>query len=130
MIRTLSLAAVLAAAIALPAAAQTPPAQSPSASPPAVAAPMGVPLKLTADQAKSWIDKAVYSSDDKKVGEVAAFARGADDMVTEMHADIGGFLGLGETRVKLVPAQFKLQGDRAILSVTAEQAKTLPKIAK
>lgn len=128
MLRTLSLATILAAAIALPATAQTTPAQAPS--PPIVAAPADASLKLTADQAKTWIDKTVYSSDNKKIGEVAAFARGADNTVTEMHADIGGFLGLGETRVKLVPAQFKLQGDRVVLSVTADQAKNLPKVVK
>ena len=128
MIRTLSMATILAAAIALPAIAQTTPGQAPTA--PMTAAPAAVSLKLTADQAKTWIDKAVYSSDDKKVGDVGAFARGADDTVTELHIDIGGFLGIGETRVKLIPAQFKLQGDRVVLNVTAEQAKNLPKVVK
>lgn len=47
-----------------------------------------------------------------------------------MQADIGGFLGMGETRVRLTPAQFKLQEDRVTLSVTAEQAKTLPTVQK
>jgi hypothetical protein len=47
-----------------------------------------------------------------------------------MQADIGGFLGLGETRVRLTPAQFKLQGDRAVLDLTAAQAKDLPKVQK
>ncbi len=128
MIRTLSLAAVLATAIAVPAFAQSTPGTA--SSPPIAAAPADVSLKLTADQAKTWIDKAVYSSDDKKIGEVAAFARGADNTVMEMHADIGGFLGIGETRVKLMPAQFKLLGDRVVLNVTAEQAKNLPKVVK
>lgn len=48
--------------------------------------------------------------------------------VTEMHADIGGFLGLGETRVRVLPSQFKLMDDRVVLSITAERAKTLPKV--
>jgi hypothetical protein len=47
-----------------------------------------------------------------------------------MHADIGGFLGLGETRINLTPAQFKLQSDRVVLSLTAEQAKELPAVKK
>ena len=85
---------------------------------------------LTADAAKLWIGKPVYSSDDKKIGEVAAFARGTDNTVNEMHADIGGFLGMGETRIKLMPAQFKLQGDRIVLNLTADQAKALPPLAK
>ena len=124
MIRSISLAAILAAAFAIPALAQ-------DAKPPPTATVQAVePLKLTADQAKAWVDKQVISSDDKKIGEVAAFARGTDNTVTEMHIDIGGFLGIGETRVRLMPAQFKFVGDRAVLNVTAEQAKSLPTVQK
>jgi hypothetical protein len=35
---------------------------------------------------------------------------------------------MGETRVKLTPQQFKLEGDRAVLNVTQAQAKTLPQV--
>jgi hypothetical protein len=102
------------------------------ATPPAAptAAPMADGVTLNDQQAKEWIDKAVYSSDAKKLGEVAAFARDGSGKVRELHADVGGFLGLGETRVRLMPAQFKLMTDRVVLSMTADQAKTLPKIAK
>jgi hypothetical protein len=85
-------------------------------------------MTLTEAQAKTWIDKPVYSSDNKQIGEVASFKRGADNVVTEMQADIGGMMGMGETRVKIMPNQFKLQGDRVVLSMTQEQAKTLPKV--
>jgi hypothetical protein len=87
-------------------------------------------MTLTAQEEKTWFDKPVYSSDGTKIGNVAAFARGTDNSISEMHADIGGFLGLGETRVRLMPAQFKLQGDRVVLAVTAAQAKDLPKVMK
>ena len=83
---------------------------------------------LTDAQAKSWVDKPVYSSDNKNIGEVVSFKRGADNVVTEMHADIGGTMGIGETRVKLTPEQFTLQGDRVVLNLTQEQAKNLPKV--
>ena len=96
--------------------------------PPVMAAPNT--LSLSDAEVKTWIDKAVYSSDDKKIGEVAAFARDGSGKVTEMHADIGGFLGIGETRVRLMPAQFKMGTDRVVLMVTADQAKTLPTIKK
>jgi len=85
-------------------------------------------ITLTEAQAKSWIDKPVYSSDGKEIGEVVAFKRGADNTVQELHADIGGLLGLGETRVKVTPAQFKLQNDRVVLNMTEAQAKNLPKV--
>jgi hypothetical protein len=115
----------------------TPPAMSPKdpavKSPSATATPSmsnnGM-MTLTDAQAKAWINKAVYSSDGKNLGEVAAFARDASGKVTEMHADIGGFLGLGETRVRLMPSQFKMDNDRVTLTLTGEQAKALPHIAK
>ncbi len=145
MIRTLSLAAALATAISLPVLAQS--TDMPSSAPPAATtAPdqnttgagsgsgadlMGSTeeaITLTSQQAQDWVGKTVYSSNGKDVGEVAAFARGSDDKVTEMHIDIGGFLGIGETRVKLMPNQFKLSGDRATIDMTSDQAKDLPRV--
>lgn len=87
-------------------------------------------LKLTDAEAKEWVGKTVYSSDDKNLGEVAAFQRGSEGKVQEMHADIGGFLGIGETRVRVLPSEFTLSGDRIVLKMTGEQAKALPKIEK
>jgi len=81
-------------------------------------------------EAQAWVGKPVYSSDGKKLGEVASFERSADSKVTEMHADIGGFLGLGQHHVRLAPAQIKLQSDRIVLDVTSVQAKELPKIQR
>lgn len=148
--------AMVAIAFAAPAVAQStgptapmPPTQmpsdtmpSPSATSPSMSTPPtsssaakgalhdGNSVTLTDDQAKSWIKKSVYSSDNKNLGEVAAFARNASGKVTEMQADIGGFLGIGETRISVSPSQFRLDGDRVVLSLTSDQAKALPKIAK
>lgn len=87
-------------------------------------------LKLTDAEAKQWLNKVIYSSDDKNIGEVAAFERTPDGKVEALHADIGGFLGIGESRVRIMPDQFSLQGDRVILKVSSEAAKTLPKVGK
>ena len=109
-----------------------PPAIERSTMPPMATTPgtaMETPT-LNEQQAKDWINKVVYSSENKKVGEVAAFTRDATGKVTEMHADIGGFLGIGETRVRVMPAQFKLMGDRVVLNLDSEQVKSLPKIVK
>lgn len=137
MIRSLSLATVLAAAITLPAYAQDTPAKAPvppsATTAPAAGvttAPKSAGTMMTAPEALAWVGKPVYSSDGKKLGEVVAFQRSADNAVNELHADIGGFLGLGETRVKVAPAQFRLQTDRVIVNVTAAEAKELPKITK
>lgn len=138
--RTLSMTAILAAAIALPALAQTTPSQTPTAptttpsqtqsAPPTAPSSAAADLMLTAEEAKVWIGKPVYSSDDKRIGEVVAFSRNADNKVTEMHAGIGGFLGMGETIVRVMPSQIKLQSNRVVLNVTSAQARELPKVIK
>jgi hypothetical protein len=128
MIRTLTLATALAAVIALPAIAQD--VKAPVAATNTMSAQKAAWLSLTSQEAEAWIGKPVYSSDGKKLGEVAAFQRSSDNKVTEMHADIGGFLGLGEHRIRLMPTQITLQSDRVVLDLTSEQAKQLPKIAK
>ena len=127
MMRTLTLAAALAAFIALPAIAEEvkAPAETNTTS-----VQKGASLMLTEQEAKAWADKPVCSSDGKKLGEVAAFLRSADNKVTELHADIGGFLGMGEHRIRLEPAQFSLHSDRVVLDLTAAQAKELPKMQK
>jgi hypothetical protein len=125
--RTLTVTTLLATALAFPAIAQNATVNAPSSTTVEKNTPS---LIMTEEEAKVWIDKPVYSSDGSKLGEVAAIARNADNTVIEMHADIGGFLGIGETRVRLTPAQFKLQDDSVLLSVTATEAKTLPTVQK
>jgi hypothetical protein len=134
--RAFALAVLLAPALAFGAVAQDKPAApaptpqtEQQATPPAAATEQtGKSLVLTEAQAKEWVGKPVYSNEGTKIGNVAAFARGNDDVVAEMHADIGGFLGLGETRVKLTADQFELKGDRVIIDMTSAQAKDLPKV--
>jgi hypothetical protein len=127
-----ALAIVLGATAAV---AQTTAPASPSAekmSPPAASTTTVTKdgLVLTEAQAKAWIKKAVYSSDGKNVGEVIAMKLDASGKVAELQAGIGGFIGIGETPVRLMPEQFKLENDRVVLSLTAEQVKALPAIVK
>ncbi len=124
------LIAAFALAGSISAQAQTttmPPAST--SPPPAVSAPAKAVI-LTDEQAKTWINKPVYSSDNKNLGEVAAFARDSTGKVVELHADVGGFLGIGEHRVRLLPVEFSLGNDRIVLNMTADQAKSLPRIPK
>jgi uncharacterized protein YidB (DUF937 family) len=90
----------------------------------------GASYALTEQAAKAWVDRPIYSSDGQKLGEVAALLRTADNKVSELQADIGGFLGIGEHRVRLAPGQFSFHNDRIVLDLTAAQAKELPKIQK
>ncbi|MBR2536718.1 MAG: PRC-barrel domain-containing protein [Hyphomicrobium sp.] len=104
---------------------------APAAAPSTTAAtPAAGVVTLTDEQAKAWVDKPIYSSDNKNLGEVAAIARGSSGEISEIHADIGGFLGLGETRVRVMPNEFSLGEDKVVLNLTADQAKQLPTIAK
>lgn len=103
------------------------PSQPPAAETHAAATQSDSP-KLSDDEAKAWIDKSVFSSDQKNVGEVAEVSRDNTGAVTELQADIGGFLGIGETRVRVAPSDFKLMNDRVVLNITAEQANKLPKV--
>lgn len=160
MIRKFTLAAVLTAGLALPAFAQQTNTIDPTKKGPTdtmndqvpamkmdgtkspsttaapaptgttAAAPSSMGIVLSDADAKNWIGKPVYSSDNQKLGEVEAFRRGSDGNVVGMNAGIGGFLGLGETHVMLSSSQFKLQGDRVVTSVSSAEAKALPKVAQ
>lgn len=128
---SLALFATSAAFAQTTAPKETPPATPPAATAPSVQpAPADKSLMLTEEQAKALIDATVLSSDNDSLGEVAAIQRDSEGKVTELHADIGGFLGIGETRVRVMPSQFTVVDNKVQLSLTAEQAKTLPKIEK
>ena len=90
--------------------------------------PKNADILLSDQEAKTWIDKPVYSSDGKNIGEVVDFQRDADKKVIGFHAKIGGWFGFGQTRVNIKAAQFKLQSDRIVLDLTAAQAKALPTV--
>lgn len=83
-------------------------------------------LSLSMQEGENWIKKPVYSNDGKKIGAVASFQRDADNKVVGMHADIGGYFGFGSSRVDLTTSQFRLQGDRVELDLTAAEVKALP----
>jgi hypothetical protein len=127
MMRPLTFAAAFAAAIALPAVAED--VKSPSMVTDA-GSMATAQTAITEQEAKTWVGRPVYSSDGKKLGEVAAILRTPDNKITELRADIGGFLGFGEHEIALPAARFALHNDRVVLDLTAGQAKELPKVAK
>ena len=126
MMRRLTLAAALAAVIALPAIAED--VKSPATA--TAGALLTAQTAITDQEAKAWVGKPVYSNDGKKLGEVAAILRTADNKITELRADIGGFLGIGQHEIALPAAHFALHNDRVVLDLTAAAAKELPKVAK
>lgn len=110
------------------------PSEAPQAAPapapaeiPAPTAENSAPV-LTDEQARALTNKVVWSSDQKNVGEVADIVRDSDGRIKELHADIGGFLGFGETRVRVAPDEFRMMDDRIVLTRTQAQVETLPQV--
>jgi hypothetical protein len=69
----------------------------------------------------AWIGRPVYSSDGKHIGEISAISG------DQIYADIGGFLGIGETRVLLQSTDIaSVKEDRVDLTITQAQADKLP----
>jgi hypothetical protein len=86
---------------------------------------------VTEEGAKEWIGRPIYSSDNKKLGDIAALQRGPDGTVGELNADMGGFLGFGETRVRITADQIKeVKDDSLVVTLTEAEAKNLPAIDK
>jgi hypothetical protein len=89
----------------------------------APAGPVDLNVNVTNDMrpTEAWVGRAVYSSDGKNLGEVAAIA---DD---SLYVDIGGFLGIGETRVLVDNDKLgAVEPDRIVLKLTEAEVKTFP----
>jgi hypothetical protein len=79
--------------------------------------------KMTPSDA--WIGRAVYSADNKHLGEVSGTA---GDMI---FVDMGGFLGIGETRVELDnDSVAEVKNDRIHIKLTEAEAKSLPPVGE
>ena len=122
-----------------PSAPATAPAAEPAATPtettplsnPADTAAVA-PLEKTYaySEAKDWEGKRLYSVEGNDIGEISAVEKGADGNVKAFHADIGGFLGIGETKVVVEPSQLSLINDKLTISMTEKEAKDLPKVSQ
>jgi len=140
MIRSFTLAAALTSALAVSAMAADTTTKVDPAVVPAIAATVPSPssavaaaqpvasMTLTVQDGLAWANKPVYSLDGTNLGKVVDFQRRTDNGVISMHADVGGIWGIGMRRVNLSTPQFKLQGDRVMLNLTAAEVKALPAI--
>ena len=107
-IRSLILAAALAASFVLPAAAK------------------GPNQTLTPQEAAGWVGKPVFSNDGKEIGKVKLLESSADNKATQIRAEIASYLGKGPHQVILPATRFSLEEGRVVLDMTAEQAAKLP----
>lgn len=85
----------------------------------------GVELKVDIDGKLAprgdWVGRAVYSIDGKRLGAVAAVAN------DNFYVDMGGFLGIGESRVLLNRTDVGSATDeRIVLKMTEADARNLP----
>jgi hypothetical protein len=86
---------------------------------------LDINIGSTVKPTDAWIGRSVYGTDGNHLGEVAAIANG------QLYVDIGGFLGLGETRVLLSDDQIEsVTDDRIVLKMTENEAKALPAVDK
>jgi hypothetical protein len=96
----------------------------------ATTAPGAATFTATEAEAKNWVGKAVYSSDNKKIGSIAELTRSGDN-VSDIEFDSGGFLGFGATRYR-VPATDvqQVQADSLVLKIAEADVANLPKVEK
>jgi Bacterial protein of unknown function (DUF937)/PRC-barrel domain len=100
-----------------------------------VEAPMQTPVRttfiVTEDGAKNWIGRAVYSSDNKKIGDIIEIKRGPDNKVTEAYIDTGTFLGIGGTRYRVTSDQIQeVRPDGLVLTLKESEVKSVPQAAE
>jgi sporulation protein YlmC with PRC-barrel domain len=81
----------------------------------------------TADEAKGWVGRPVYSSDGKKVGEVIEIKHDPDTKITEAYIDTGTFLGMGATQYRVTSQQIEeVMPDSLVLTLKESEVKSLP----
>lgn len=83
-----------------------------------ITAPARVSFIVPADQVKDWIARPVYSSDNKKIGEIVEINRDPDNKVTEVFIDTGKFLGIGASHYRITSDQIqKVMPDGVMLTL-------------
>ena len=89
--------------------------------------PTGAVFMLTADQAKKWIGSSVYSSDNRKIGEIRELKLDNRNNVTELTIESEGFLGIGATRYRVSADQIgEVKADSLLLNLKSAETKSLP----
>ena len=73
---------------------------------------------------QEWIGRSVESSDGQSLGQVSGLN---EDDQNEFYVDLGGFLALGETRVRVSADEVReVKDDRIVLRLTEAEARNLP----
>ena len=84
-------------------------------------------FRVAPSEINYWIGKPVYSSDNKKIGEITDLRRDPENVVTEVFYQYGGFLGLGAKHYEITAEQIQqVQGNRVVLMLNKSEAEGLP----
>lgn len=96
-----------------------------------ITAPERVTIIVPADQVKDWIARPVYSSDNKKVGEIVELRRDPENKVTEAFIDTGNFLGIGAVRYRITSDQIQeVKPDSLTLKLKESEVKDAAQAAE
>ncbi len=73
-----------------------------------------------------WVQKPVFSSDNKKIGEIVEMTRAPDNKVTDLYLDTESFLGLGGQRYRVTADQIReVKPDGIVLTLTEADVKAM-----
>jgi Golgi apparatus protein 1 len=69
---------------------------------------------------------AVYSSDDKNVGQIVEVTRDPDGKVQSIEVAVGRWLGIGDRTITITADEFERLGDRIKLRLAGEEIRAMP----
>jgi sporulation protein YlmC with PRC-barrel domain len=69
---------------------------------------------------------AVYSSDDKNLGQIVEVTRDPDGKVQSIEVAVGRWLGIGDRTITITADEFERLGDRIRLRLAGEEVRAMP----
>ena len=109
------------------ATAPPPPPATQTAPHPQAARMGGAPFVVPQKDLASWTHKPIYSSDNKKIGEITELIRNPEDKVTDIYMDAESTLGIGGQRYHVSADKVsEVKPDGLVLSMTEAEVKAMP----
>ena len=114
--------AVLVGLTAFAACSATAQAQAPDP-----AATTGMSTKAVVAVPEDLVGKNVVALDGTTVGEVSAVRTDGNGELSAIEADVGGFLGIGETTITIQASDFMVSDDMVVLAKTEAEVNRMAK---
>jgi hypothetical protein len=83
-------------------------------------------LRQAAQGLASMRGMAVYSADDKNLGQVVEITRGPDGKVQSIEIAVGRWLGIGDRTITITADEFERLGDRIRLRRDGDEVRAMP----